>query len=133
MMATIDEYLNAAEYIMAHGNPSVILCERGIRTFESATRFTLDLNAIPLLKEKTHLPVIVDPSHGTGIRSLVPTMARAAVAAGADGLLLEVHFRPEEALCDGSQSLYPDDFDALVKDTRRVAEAIGRSVYKLKK
>ena len=133
MMATIDEYLNAAEYIMAHGNPSVILCERGIRTFESATRFTLDLNAIPLLKEKTHLPVIVDPSHGTGIRSLVPTMARAAVAAGADGLLLEVHFRPEEALCDGSQSLYPDDFDALVKDTCRVAEAIGRSVYKLKK
>lgn len=133
MMATIDEYLHAAEYIMAHGNPSVILCERGIRTFESATRFTLDLNAIPLLKERTHLPVIVDPSHGTGIRSIVPSMAKAAVAAGADGLLLEVHYRPEEALCDGSQSLYPDDFGMLVEDLIKVAEAIGRSVYKLKK
>lgn len=133
MMATIDEYLHAAEYIMAHGNPSVILCERGIRTFESATRFTLDLNAIPLLKERTHLPVIVDPSHGTGIRSIVPSMAKAAVAAGADGLLLEVHYRPEEALCDGSQSLYPDDFGMLVEDLNKVAEAIGRSVYKLKK
>jgi 3-deoxy-7-phosphoheptulonate synthase len=132
MMATIEEYLYAAEYIMAHGNPSVILCERGIRTFESATRFTLDLNAVPLLKERTHLPVIVDPSHGTGIRTLVPVMSKAAVAAGADGLLLEVHYRPEEALCDGSQSLYPDDFGMLVEDLRKVAEAVGRSVYKLK-
>lgn len=133
MMATIDEYLNAAEYILAHGNPSVILCERGIRTFESATRFTLDLNAIPLLKERTHLPVIVDPSHGTGIRSLVPPMAKAAVTAGADGLLIEVHYRPEEALCDSSQALYPDDFGLLVEDLRKVAEAIGRSIFKLKK
>ena len=133
MMATIDEYLYAAEYIMAHGNPSVILCERGIRTFESSTRFTLDLNAVPLLKERTHLPVIVDPSHGTGVRSLVPVMSKAAIAAGADGLLLEVHYRPEEALCDGSQSLYPDDFGMLVEDLRKVAEAVGRSVYKLKK
>jgi 3-deoxy-7-phosphoheptulonate synthase len=118
---------------MAHGNPSVILCERGIRTFESSTRFTLDLNAVPVLKERTHLPVIVDPSHGTGVRSLVPVMSKAAIAAGADGLLLEVHYRPEEALCDGSQSLYPDDFGMLVEDVRKVAEAVGRSVYKLKK
>jgi len=133
MMATLDEYLNAAEYILAHGNPSVILCERGIRTFEPATRYTLDLNAIPLLKERTHLPVIVDPSHGTGIRSLVPAMAKAAVAAGADGLLMEVHHRPEDALCDGSQSLFPDDFGMLVQDLQKVANAVGRTIYKLKK
>jgi 3-deoxy-7-phosphoheptulonate synthase len=133
MMATLDEYLYAAEYLLAHGNPSVILCERGIRTFEPSTRFTLDLNAIPLLKERTHLPVIVDPSHGTGIRSLVPTMAKAAVAAGADGLLMEVHYHPEDALCDGSQSLYPDDFGMLVEDLGKVAKAVDRSIYKLKK
>jgi len=133
MMATLDEYLFAAEYILAQGNPSVILCERGIRTFEPSTRFTLDLNAIPLLKEKTHLPVIVDPSHGTGMRTLVPTMSKAAIAAGADGLLLEVHYRPGDALCDGSQSLYPDDFGMLVEDLQKVAAAVGRSVYKLKK
>jgi 3-deoxy-7-phosphoheptulonate synthase len=132
MMATIDEYLHAAEYILAHGNPSVILCERGIRTFESSTRFTLDLNAIPILKERTHLPVIVDPSHGTGLRSLVPTMSRAAIAAGADGLLIEVHYRPEEALCDGSQSLFPEEFGILMEELRRVAGAVGRSIYKRK-
>lgn len=131
MMATIDEYLHAAEYLLAHGNPSVILCERGIRTFEPSTRFTLDLNAIPLLKQRTHLPVIVDPSHGTGVRSLVPTMSRAAVAAGADGLLMEVHYRPEEALCDGSQSLFPEEFGMLVEDLRKVAEAVGRKIFKL--
>ncbi|MGW8315093.1 MAG: 3-deoxy-7-phosphoheptulonate synthase [Bacteroidales bacterium] len=131
MMATIDEYLYAAEYILAHGHPMVILCERGIRTFEPSTRFTLDLNAIPLLKQRTHLPVIVDPSHGTGVRSLVPFMARAAIAAGADGLLMEVHYRPEEALCDGSQSLYPQEFGALVEDLRKVAEAVGRTIFKL--
>lgn len=131
MMATIDEYLYAAEYILAHGNPSVILCERGIRTFEPSTRFTLDLNAIPLLKERTHLPVIVDPSHGTGVRSLVAPMARAAIAAGADGLLLEVHHRPEEALCDGSQSLYPEEFAHLVEVLGKVANAVGRTIYRL--
>ncbi len=132
MMATLDEYLNAAEYILARGNPSVILCERGIRTFESSTRYTLDLNAIPVLKQHTHLPVLVDPSHGTGDRSLVPTMSKAAVAAGADGLLIEVHHSPEEALCDGTQSLYPEDFDILMKELTKVAEAIGRSVYQKK-
>lgn len=131
MMATIDEYLNAAEYVLSQGNTQVILCERGIRTFESATRFTLDLNAIPLLKQRTHLPVIVDPSHGTGLRSLVPTMAKASVAAGADGLLLEVHYHPDEALCDGSQSLFPEDFGMLVEDLKKVAAAIGRSIHSL--
>lgn len=131
MMATIDEYLYAAEYVLSHGNPNIILCERGIRTFETSTRYTLDLNAIPILKQRTHLPVIVDPSHGTGIRSLVPTMARASIAAGADGLLIEVHHHPEEALCDGSQSLFPEDFDILMKDLERIAEAVGRHLHKL--
>ncbi len=131
MMATIDEYLNAAEYILSHGNPHIILCERGIRTFETSTRYTLDLNAIPLLKQRTHLPVIVDPSHGTGLRSLVPPMARASVAAGADGLLMEVHHRPEEALCDGSQSLYPEQFASLMIELDKVARAIGRRLHKL--
>lgn len=131
MMATIDEYLHAAEYVLSQGNPNVILCERGIRTFEPSTRYTLDLNAIPILKERTHLPVIVDPSHGTGLRSLVPTMAKASIAAGADGLLLEVHHHPEEALCDGSQSLFPEQFDALMRDLEKVAVAIGRSIHKL--
>jgi 3-deoxy-7-phosphoheptulonate synthase len=131
MMATIDEYLHAAEYILSHGNPNIILCERGIRTFEPSTRYTLDLNAIPILKQRTHLPVIVDPSHGTGHRSLVPTMAKASIAAGADGLLMEVHYHPEEALCDGSQSLFPNEFDKLMKDLDRVAEAIGRRIHKL--
>ncbi|MDF1574864.1 MAG: 3-deoxy-7-phosphoheptulonate synthase [Bacteroidales bacterium] len=131
MMATIDEYLYAAEYLLSQGNTQVVLCERGIRTFESSTRYTLDLNAIPVLKQRTHLPVIVDPSHGTGIRSLVPTMARASIAAGADGLLMEVHYRPEEALCDGSQSLYPEEFGRMMGDLRKVAEAIGRSIHVL--
>ena len=131
MMATIDEYLNAAEYVLSQGNTQVVLCERGIRTFESATRYTLDLNAIPLLKQRTHLPVIVDPSHGTGLRSLVPTMAKASVTAGADGLLMEVHYHPEEALCDGSQSLFPEDFGMLVEDLKKVAAAVGRSIHKL--
>ena len=131
MMATIEEYLYAAEYVLSHGNPNIILCERGIRTFETSTRYTLDLNAIPMLKQRTHLPVVVDPSHGTGLRSLVPTMAKASIAAGADGLLMEVHHHPEEALCDGSQSLFPEDFDILMKDLARVAEAVGRSIHKL--
>ena len=129
MMATVDEYLNAAEYILANGNQSVILCERGIRTFDSSSRFTLDLNAIPILKQATHLPVIVDPSHGTGSRHMVPSMAKAAIAAGADGLLMEVHYHPEEALCDGNQALYPEDFTKLMKDLRKIAEAVGRQIY----
>lgn len=128
MMATIDEYLYAAEYILSQGNPHVILCERGIRTFESSTRFTLDLSAIPILKERTHLPIIVDPSHGTGDRKLVPPMARAAIAAGADGLLVEVHYRPEEALCDSSQALCPDGFDMLMEDLNKLARVLGRKV-----
>jgi 3-deoxy-7-phosphoheptulonate synthase len=128
MMATLDEYLHAAEYILARGNSSVILCERGIRTFESSTRYTLDLNAIPVLKQRTHLPVIVDPSHGTGYRDLVPTMSKAAIAAGADGLLMEVHYRPEEALCDGSQSLFPEDFAKMMDELRKVAAAVGRTL-----
>ena len=131
MMATIDEYLHAAEYLLSQGNTQVVLCERGIRTFESSTRYTLDLNAIPVLKQRTHLPVIVDPSHGTGIRSLVATMAKASIAAGADGLLMEVHYRPEEALCDGSQSLYPEEFGMMMGDLRKVAEAIGRTIHVL--
>lgn len=131
MMATLDEYLHAAEYVLSQGNPNIILCERGIRTFETSTRYTLDLNAIPILKQRTHLPVIVDPSHGTGLRSLVPTMAKASIAAGADGLLIEVHYHPEEALCDGSQSLFPENFDILMKDLEKVAEAIGRRIHKL--
>ena len=131
MMATIDEYLHAAEYLLSQGNTQVILCERGIRTFESSTRYTLDLNAIPVLKQRTHLPVIVDPSHGTGIRSLVATMAKASIAAGADGLLMEVHYRPEEALCDGSQSLYPEEFGMMMGDLRKVAEAVGRTIHVL--
>jgi 3-deoxy-7-phosphoheptulonate synthase len=131
MMATIDEYLYAAEYLLSQGNTQVVLCERGIRTFESSTRYTLDLNAIPVLKQRTHLPVIVDPSHGTGVRSLVPTMAKASLAAGADGLLVEVHFRPDEAMCDGSQSLYPEEFERMIKDLRKIAEAVGRTIHVL--
>jgi 3-deoxy-7-phosphoheptulonate synthase len=128
MMSTIEELLLSAEYIMSQGNTNVILCERGIRTFETATRNTLDLNAIPVLKELTHLPVVVDPSHATGRRSLVPAMARAAIASGADGLLIEMHQNPEQALSDGDQSVTPDQLSNLVDECRRVAVAIGRSL-----
>ncbi len=128
LSATIKEWLMAAEYIMSKGNHQVILCERGIRTFETATRNTLDLSAVPLLKQLTHLPVVVDPSHGVGKWDLVIPMARAAVAAGADGLMVEVHPRPEEALSDGEQSLRPDAFRRLMEEIRPIAEAIGRSV-----
>lgn len=128
MMATIEEFLLAAEYILNAGNDQVILCERGIRTFETTTRNTLDLSAVPMLKQLTHLPVIVDPSHGTGLRWMVPAMAKAAVAAGADGLIMEVHYRPEEALCDGFQSLSLDEFTALITDLRRIALAIDRKI-----
>jgi len=128
MMATIEEFLLAAEYILKQGNEQVVLCERGIRTFETSTRNTLDLSAVPMLKHLSHLPVIVDPSHGTGLRWMVPAMAKAAVAAGADGLIMEVHYKPEEALCDGQQSLNLPEFAQLVKDLRRVAQAIGREI-----
>ncbi|MBX3730089.1 MAG: 3-deoxy-7-phosphoheptulonate synthase [Candidatus Sumerlaeia bacterium] len=128
MATTIKEYLQAAEYILDRGNYTVLLCERGIRTFETATRNTLDLNAVPVLKRETHLPVIVDPSHGTGYADLVPAMARAAVAAGADGLMIEMHPNPSEALSDGPQSLGPADFEGLMRSVRPVAEAVGRAL-----
>ena len=128
MSTKIEEFLMAAEYILSEGNPNVVLCERGIRTFETATRNTLDLNAVPLLKEWTHLPVIVDPSHGTGIWSLVTPMALAAVAAGADGLLIEVHPDPRTALSDGPQQLKPERFAALMAALKPVAAAVGRSI-----
>lgn len=128
MMATIEEFLLAAEYILNQGNDQVILCERGIRTFETSTRNTLDLNAIPMLKRLTHLPVIVDPSHGTGLRWMVPAMAKAALAAGADGLIIEVHYKPEDALCDGYQSLDLYEFAALMTDLKKIAQAVGREI-----
>lgn len=121
LSATIDEWLNASEYIMAEGNPNVVLCERGIRTFETATRNTLDLSAVPVIKAKSHLPVIVDPSHGTGVRSYVAPMAKAAIAAGADGLMIETHPNPEKALSDGPQSLTFDQFDTLCDELRPFA------------
>ena len=126
--ATIEEVLLSAEYIMSGGNYEVILCERGIRTFETATRNTMDISAIPVLQQLTHLPVIADPSHGVGKRGLVPAMARAAVAAGADGLLIEVHPDPDHALSDGAQSLFPEQFMELMGQLRLIAAAVGRSV-----
>ncbi len=126
--ATIEEVLLSAEYIMSGGNYEVILCERGIRTFETATRNTMDISAIPVLQQLTHLPVIADPSHGVGKRGLVPAMARAAVAAGADGLLIEVHPDPDHALSDGAQSLFPEQFMELMGQLRMIAAAVGRSV-----
>ncbi len=128
MSTKLDEFLMAAEYILSGGNSNVVLCERGIRTFETATRNTLDLNAIPMLKEWTHLPVIVDPSHGTGAESLVIPMALAAIAAGADGLMIEVHPEPEKALSDGPQQLRPARFEELMRALRRVAAAVDRTV-----
>ena len=126
MSATLEELLLAAEYIMDAGNSQVILCERGIRTFETATRNTMDISAIPILKKRSHLPVVADPSHGTGLRDKVLPMARAAVAAGADGLLIEVHNDPEHALSDGPQSIYPEQFAELCGQLRVIAPAIGR-------
>jgi 3-deoxy-7-phosphoheptulonate synthase len=126
--ATLDEFLFAAEYVLREGNEQVVLCERGIRTFEQSTRNTLDLNAVPVLKRLTHLPVIVDPSHGTGHWWMVPSMSRAAVAVGADGLLVEVHTDPEKALSDGPQALKPEQFDAMMREVGAVAQAIGRTV-----
>ena len=126
LSATIDELLLAAEYILAEGNPDVILCERGIRSFDTHTRNLFDLAAIPVVKSLSHLPIIADPSHGTGIRSKVTPMGRAAVAAGADGLIVEVHHDPPRAMSDGAQSLYPDQFAKLVDEVRVIARAIGR-------
>jgi 3-deoxy-7-phosphoheptulonate synthase len=128
LAATIEELLLSAEYILAGGNRDVMLCERGIRTFEKATRNTLDISAIPVLKSMTHLPIVVDPSHAVGIRDKVPPVARAAVAAGADGILIEVHHDPDRALCDGAQSLLPQQFSVLSRELRVIAEVIGRTL-----
>lgn len=128
MSTTIQEFLMSAEYILSEGNQRVVLCERGIRTFETATRNTLDLSAVPVLKEQTHLPVVIDPSHATGHASLVPAMCYAAVAAGCDGLLVEVHNDPETASCDGPQSLTPEGFSVVMEKLRRFANAADRSL-----
>ena len=128
MATTIKEFLLSAEYILAAGNPNVILCERGIRTFETATRFTLDLNAVPVIKKLSHLPVVVDPSHGTGHWEYVAPMAKAAIACGSDGLIIEVHNNPAEALSDGPQSLKPEKFVRLMAEIRVLAEALGRTL-----
>ena len=128
LCATIDEWLNAAEYIIAEGNPNVVLCERGIRTFETATRNTLDLSAVPVLRAKTHLPIIVDPSHSTGSYRYVAPMAKAAVACDADGLMIEVHNNPAKAKCDGAQSLTPDQFDELMGFITKEVEFFGKKM-----
>jgi 3-deoxy-7-phosphoheptulonate synthase len=127
--ATVDEWLLAAEYLLDGGNTQVILCERGIRTFETATRNTLDLASVALVKQRSHLPVLVDPSHATGLRELVIPMALAAAAAGADGLLVEVHARPDEALCDGRQALTPELFAELMQRLPAVLQAVGRTLH----
>lgn len=128
MSTTIEEFLMSAEYVLSGGNSQVILCERGIRTFETATRNTLDLSAVPVLKEKTHLPVIVDPSHGTGKARYVEPMSYAAIAAGADGLIVEVHPKPEQALSDGPQSLRPSEFKQMMEGLQNIARAVGREI-----
>ncbi len=128
LSATIKEFLLSAEYIMSAGNDQVMLCERGIRTFETATRNTLDLSAVPVLKQLTHLPVIIDPSHAVGKTPLIPSMAKAAVAAGADGLMIEVHSNPAEAFCDGDQAMLPNDFKSLVSELKRIAVAVDRDI-----
>jgi 3-deoxy-7-phosphoheptulonate synthase len=128
MSATIEEWLMAAEYILAGGNQDVILCERGIRTFENYTRNTLDISAVPVVKKLSHLPIFTDPSHGTGIRDKVIPMARASIAAGADGIIVEVHHDPDHAKSDGAQSLFPYQFDQMVKELRIIARAVGRTI-----
>eukprot|EP00828_Plagiopyla_frontata_P008403 TRINITY_DN14189_c0_g1_i3.p4 TRINITY_DN14189_c0_g1~~TRINITY_DN14189_c0_g1_i3.p4 ORF type:complete len:290 (+),score=55.56 TRINITY_DN14189_c0_g1_i3:356-1225(+) len=128
LCATIEEWLMSAEYIMSEGNENVILCERGIRTYETYTRNTLDLSAIPAVKKLSHLPVIVDPSHATGKYWMVNPLAKAAIAVGADGLIIEVHNDPENALCDGAQSIKPSKFEKLVKELKPIAEAVGREI-----
>jgi 3-deoxy-7-phosphoheptulonate synthase len=128
MATTVKEFLMSAEYIASQGNLDIILCERGIRTFEDSTRFTLDLNAVPVMKKLSHLPVVVDASHGTGIRDLVIPMSKAAIACGADGLIVEVHPKPEEAFSDGPQSLLPNQFEKLMKEAKLIAKAVGREM-----
>ncbi|MCI0526991.1 MAG: hypothetical protein L0Y56_05985, partial [Nitrospira sp.] len=132
LSGTIKELLMSAEYIRSQGNAQIILCERGIRTYEDSTRNTFDLSAIPIIKGLSHLPIIADPSHALGKRDLVPPMALAAVAAGADGLMIEVHPNPAEALCDGPQAMYPAKFAELMKVCKKVAEAIGREMCAFK-
>ena len=128
MSATIEEWLMASEYILSGGNRNVILCERGIRTFENYTRNTLDISAVPVIKKLSHLPIFTDPSHGTGIRDKVIPMARASVAAGADGIIVEVHHDPEHAKSDGAQSLYPHQFEKMMSELRIIAKAVGRFI-----
>ncbi len=128
LSATIEEFLLAAEYILAHGNPNVILCERGIRTFEKETRNTLALATVPLVKESTHLPIIVDPSHGTGKKSLIEPMSKASIAAGADGLIIEVHPNPADALSDAQQQFTPEEFEVVMKNLEPIATAVGRKI-----
>lgn len=128
LSSTFEEWLMSAEYIMAGGNGQIILCERGIRTFEHHTRNTLDLSAIPVIKKLSHLPIIVDPSHGTGLRDKVEPMSRAAIAAGCDGLIIEVHHSPECAMCDGAQSLYPWQYDLLYKQIKQIAPVVGKEI-----
>jgi 3-deoxy-7-phosphoheptulonate synthase len=128
MSATIEEWLGCAEYILNEGNLDVILCERGIRTYETITRNTLDVSAVPIIKQLSHLPVIVDPSHGTGVRSLVNPMAKASIAAGADGVMVEVHPHPEKALSDGDQSLHPAEFQCLMRELNKLSQAVGRTI-----
>ncbi|MFW6113459.1 MAG: N-acetylneuraminate synthase family protein, partial [Actinomycetota bacterium] len=126
MSATVEEWMMAAEYILKEGNGKVILCERGIRTFETGTRNTLDISSIPIVKRNSHLPIIIDPSHATGVRELVPPLCKAALAAGADGVMVEMHPHPREALCDGSQSLTPDVFKDMMDELRELASFMGR-------
>lgn len=128
LSSTIEEWLMSAEYLLSDGNGDIILCERGIRTFERATRNTLDISAIPVIKKLSHLPIIVDPSHGTGLRDKVLPMSRAAVAAGADGIMVEVHYDPSKALCDGPQSLLPKDYEQLFKDVSSIAPLLGKKI-----
>jgi 3-deoxy-7-phosphoheptulonate synthase len=128
LAATVDEWLMSAEYVISGGNDRVLVCERGVRAYETYTRNTLDLNAVAVAKSLSHLPVIVDPSHAAGVRDKVVPLARAAIATGADGLLVEVHYDPERAICDGPQSLFPHQFEALAAQIRLIAEAVGRSL-----
>ena len=128
LSATLEEWLQSAEYILAEGNPNLFLCERGVRTFSDHARNTLDLNVVPAIQEISHLPIIVDPSHATGLRRRVAPMARAAAAAGAHGLMIEVHDEPAKALCDGAQALHPDDFSRLMGELARLCPAIGRKL-----
>lgn len=128
LAATFEELLMSAEYVLSGGNKQVMLCERGIRTFERVTRNTLDLSAIPVIKKASHLPILIDPSHGTGLRDKVAPMSRAAVAAGCDGLIIEVHCNPDEALCDGAQSLYPEQYDKLAKDIKKIAPIVNKKI-----